>query len=101
MNASPSRFWQTHRGLVWSNPQADDSAHIQAALLRPRSSQVLDISVEFGRERVRQEWAVLEAERRPEVERARRPSERILRHLEEGFARQKPEVDTSFSGCMT
>jgi len=87
MNASPSRFWETHRGLVWSNSAADDAAHIRAALLRPRFGQLLDIAVEFGVERVRQEWSVLEAEGTREVERARRPTERILRHIEEGFAR--------------
>lgn len=87
VNASPSRFWQTHRGLVWSNPNASDSVHIRAALLRPRFGQLLDIAVEFGLERVRQEWRALQSDRTREVERARPPGERILRHLEEGFTR--------------
>ena len=86
MNASPSRFWQTRRGLVWSNPDAGDSAHIRAALLRPRFSLLLDIAAEFGLERVQQEWAALQEENTHEVERARQPVDRILRHIQEGFA---------------
>ncbi len=87
MNAGTSEFWQTQRGLVWSNPKADDSTHIRAALLRPRFSQLLEIAVEFGFGRVRQEWSFLEREPTREVERARASVERILGHIEEGFAR--------------
>ncbi len=61
--------------------------HIRAALVRPRFQQLLDIAVEFGIQRVRQEWAFLEAEPTREVERARAPVGRTLRHIEEGFAR--------------
>ena len=86
MNASPRPFWRTQPGLVWSNPTADDAAHIRAALLRPRFGQLLEIAVEFGIERVREEWAVLQTDQTKEVERARAPVERILRHIEEGFA---------------
>ena len=86
MNAGPSRFWQTQRGLIWSNPTAGDAAHIRAALLRPRFSQLLDIAVEFGLERVREEWTTLQAEHAPEFDRARLPVERILCHIAEGFA---------------
>jgi hypothetical protein len=77
----PSPFWQTKRGLVWSNPKAHDSVHIRAALLHPRFAQLLEIAVEFGLERVRKEWAILETER------ARSTVERILSHIEQGFAR--------------
>ena len=87
MSATANKFWQTQRGLVWSNPDASDAAHIRAALLRPRFGQLLDIALEFGLERIRDEWEVLQTERTREVERARPPVERILRHLEEGFAR--------------
>jgi hypothetical protein len=47
----------------------------------------MDRMLEFGLERVRQEWAVLRVDGTREVERARPPAERILRHVEEGFAR--------------
>lgn len=80
-------FWRVHRGLVWSNPAADDATHIRAALLRPRFSQLLDIALEFGAPRLRSEWEALRSERTSESQRAQEPVERILRHIEEGFAR--------------
>ena len=86
MDAS-RKFWQTRRGLVWSNPDAGDSAHVRAALLRPRFGRLLDITVEFGLERVREEWEVLLAEGTREAEQARPSIERILSHIERGFAR--------------
>jgi len=86
VNAGRSNFWQRHPGLVWSNPQANDSVHIRAALLRPRFSQLLDIAVEFGLERVQEEWRILQSDPTPEFERARPVVERILRHISEGFS---------------
>lgn len=71
---------------MWSNPSASDAVHIRAALLRPRFGQLLDIAVEFGIERVREEWALLQTDQTKEVARARSTVERILRHIEEGFA---------------
>jgi len=85
--ATARPFWQGHPGLLWSNPNAGDSARIRAALLRPRFAQLLDITLEFGVERVRQEWTVLRVDGTREVERAKAPVERALRHIEEGFAR--------------
>jgi hypothetical protein len=87
MTASGNPLWEKHRGLIWSNPDAGDSAHIRAALVRPRFSQLLDIAVEFGAGRVRREWEILQTDPTPEVARARPAVERILRHIEEGFAR--------------
>ncbi|HEV2393253.1 MAG TPA: hypothetical protein VG146_12940 [Verrucomicrobiae bacterium] len=87
MTASRRAFWEQHPGLVWSNPGAGDSAHIRAALVRPRFSQLLEIALEFGLKRVRQEWAILRAEGTPESARAQPIVERILQHIEEGFAR--------------
>jgi len=80
-------FWQRHPGLVWSNPDADDTAFICAALLRPRFTRLLDIAVEFGHERLREEWNLLRAEATPEAERAEASVERILQNIEKGFAR--------------
>ena len=79
-------FWQKHRGLVWSNPDADDSVHIRAALLRPRFGRLLDIAVEFGTHRLRAEWEELQKDKTEEIARARGPVERILDHIEQGFA---------------
>ena len=87
MTASRSPFWEKHRGLIWSNPDAGGSAHIRAALVRPRFSQLLHIAVEFGLERVHHEWRTLQAEPTPEVSRGQPVVERILRHIEQGFAR--------------
>lgn len=85
MNATPNKFWQKHRGLVWSNPAADDSVHLQAALLRPRFSQLLDLAVEFGVARLRCEWAGLQSGDTRDTARARESVERILDHIERGF----------------
>ena len=78
-------FWNRHRGLVWSNPDASDSARIRAALVRPRFSVLLDIALKFGLERVRFEWTELQADENREITRARAPVERILEHIEKGF----------------
>lgn len=86
MNVSAKAFWEDHRGLVWSNPAADDLVHIRAALIRPRFSRLLDIAVEFGLQRLRNEWAELQTDDTREVARAREPVERILNNIEKGFA---------------
>jgi hypothetical protein len=77
-------FWR-HGGLVWSNPQADDSVHIRAALLRPRFERLLEIALQVGDERLRSEWQLLKQEKSAEAERAQAPVERILNHIEKGF----------------
>ena len=86
MNAVMNSFWQRHPGLVWSNPAASDSVHIQAALLRPRFSRLLDIAAEFGLERLQREWAELSQDESHEVARARAAVDRILHHIQQGFA---------------
>lgn len=83
---APNKFWDKHRGLVWSNPEASDSVHIRAALLRPRFQLLLEIAIEFGLERLRAEWKELETDNTREVARARAPVERILNHIQKGFA---------------
>ncbi len=88
MAGAANPFWRRHPGLVWSNPNADDAVFIRAALIRPRFARLLDIALEFGLDRLRHEWEYLQGDPTPirEVERARRPVERILTHIEEGFA---------------
>ena len=86
MPAVHQEFWRQHRGLVWSDPDADDAVHIRAALLRPRFERLLDIAVEFGLERLRREWTELQADDTREVIRARDAVERILRNIEKGFS---------------
>ena len=88
MDAAPSPFWKSQPGLVWSNPKASNSAHIRAALLRRVSTVAgYSLSLEFGIERVRQEWKVLENKGSSETARAHAVTERILLHIDEGFSR--------------
>ena len=86
MNAPAHDFWIEHRGLVWSNPAADDSTHIRAALVQPRFRQLLAVAGKFGLERLRREWAELQSDDTREVKRARAAVERILANIEKGFA---------------
>jgi len=87
VNAEPSLFWNTQPGLVWSNPKASDSVHIRAALQHPRFGQLLEIALEFGLDRLCEEWAVLQRDGTQDTELARAAVERILLHLSEGFSR--------------
>ena len=86
MTAPVNSLWNKHRGLAWSNPAADDSVYIQAALLRPRFGRLLDIAVEFGVQRLQDEWVQLQSGEDRETARARESVERILAHIEKGFA---------------
>jgi len=56
-------FWKQFPGLVWSNSKASDTVMIRAALSRPYENRLEAIGWEFGLERVRQEWAVLCADK--------------------------------------
>lgn len=80
-----SNFWRRHPGLVWSNPGADDVIHIRAALLRPRFDRLLAIALEFGLERLRAEWKILDDEGTPAATRARFSVARILKNIDQGF----------------
>lgn len=75
------------KGLVWSNPNAPDSAYIRAALLKPRFLQLLEMAKIVGLERIQQEWAVLVAEDSSEAQGASKSVERILRNMSEGARR--------------
>ena len=77
--------WNRHPGLVWSNPQAGDSVRIRAALLRPQFDRLLDIAIEFGVDRLEEEWKELVGDNSAEVKRATPVVERILRNIHEGF----------------
>jgi hypothetical protein len=56
-------FWKQFPGLVWSNSKASDTVMIRAALSRPYENRLEAIGWEFGLARVRQEWAVLCADK--------------------------------------
>lgn len=86
MNFVLHPIWKKLGGLAWSNPSADDSVRIRAALVRPRFDRLLDLAMVFGVARLRVEWEGLNAMPTPEVIRARRAVDRILRHIEMGFS---------------
>ena len=86
MNLVADKFWQRHPGLVWSNPEADDSVFIRAALLKPTFTRLLDVVLEFGLEKVKDEWATLQADHSKEVKRAASAVARIFANIEKGFA---------------
>ena len=72
--------------MVWSNPNADDSVFIRAALMQPRFRILLDIANRFGLDRLKAEWRILEEEGALETRRAAPIVERILRNVAKGFA---------------
>jgi hypothetical protein len=88
-------FWKSHDGigLVWSNPEADDSVMICKALLKPNFHTLLDIARRFGFDRLTSHWKTLGkqieargyAEEMRELERARPIVTRCLQHMEEGL----------------
>jgi hypothetical protein len=79
-------FKTRHPCLVWSNSRASDAVWIRAALLRPRFNTILDACLEFGLTRVCQEWELLLRDNAPEALPVAHESNRILKHIEEGFA---------------
>ncbi len=83
---SAATFQARHPGLVWSNSKPGETVLIRAALSQPRFHTILDACLEFGLERVRQEWEVLAQEATPEIQRVSSDVTRMLRHIEEGFA---------------
>jgi hypothetical protein len=80
---SSASFHARHPGLVWS---VGRPALIRTALLAPRFHTILDACLEFGADRVRAEWRILKGEGAPEARRAAPDADRILRHIQEGFA---------------
>src|ERR1051325_10778349 len=69
--ANNREFWRRHPGLVWSNPEAPDAVFIRAALLKARFTELLDIAIEFGLDRLKEEWRVLDEEGTPKARLAR------------------------------
>jgi hypothetical protein len=78
-------FWKRHPGFVWSNRQAGDGVRIRAALLRPIFPVLLEIAVEFGLERLEQEWAVLRGDEETDTDRVERFVAQILGNIRRGY----------------
>ena len=88
---SAADFQVRHPGLVWSNPQAGVEVLIRTALLHPRFHTILDACLEFGLEKVQQEWQLLLRDAALETQPIAVETNRILRHIEEGFADAQDE----------
>lgn len=76
-------------GVLWSNPSATEETFIRATLIRPTFDRVLALALQYGLGRVQGEWRLLAEEGSEEARRAAVSNERILKHLEMGFARVK------------
>ena len=50
------QFWDRHPGVVWSNPDAPDSAMISNALLQGKKAVLKDAAEHFGMGILRREW---------------------------------------------
>jgi len=78
-------FWSQFPGLVWSNPNAGDAVRIRAALLNPKFHVLLAIAVEFGCERLQEEWDILKADPLTDTCRATASVNRILKNILRGY----------------
>ncbi len=72
-----------YRTLVWSNPEgAPDESYILAALRRGNFVELRDFAYVFGLDRLRLNWAALQAAEPAEAALAAPDVERILRNLQ-------------------
>lgn len=80
-------MWKNHPGLIWSNPNAGDTAFLCAALLHPRFRTLLEAATIFGLDRLRTEWELLLRTEAAEAMRAAPAVARILGNISLGIAR--------------
>jgi hypothetical protein len=78
-------FWSQFPGMVWSNPNAGDSVRIRAALLKPKFHVLLAIAVEFGHERLLEEWSILQVDPLTDASGAAQSVNRILKNILRGY----------------
>lgn len=71
--------------LAWSNKNVSDDVLIRRALVKPSFRLLLDAAIEFGIEKLSKEWVRLKSDGAEEVARAAPVTERILRHIEDGY----------------
>ncbi len=71
--------------LAWSHKDAPVDVLIRRALVKPRFQLLLDAAVEFGVDKLSTEWEHLKAERSSEVTKVHATTERILRHIHDGY----------------
>lgn len=70
---------ERYRSLVWSNPAADDSTFIRAALRSAKAVVLADFARDFGLARLQQEWTAIKDT--PAGRRLAGDVERILGHI--------------------
>jgi len=81
------QFWDSHPGVVWSNPDASDPVMISNALLQGRREVLEDAAEHFGMAMLQEEWnKILRSAREfPEIKRMVRitgkKTEAYLRNL--------------------
>jgi transcriptional regulator with XRE-family HTH domain len=78
-------FREKYRTLVWSNSKADDAVFIRRALLDPQFPVLLDAALEFGIDKLEQEWGALSRDDSPEARRAAPATGRLLKNLRRGY----------------
>lgn len=71
--------------LAWSNKDASDDLLIRRALVKPGFRLLLDAAIEFGIDRLLTEWTRLKSDGVDEIARAAPVTERILRHIQNGY----------------
>lgn len=71
--------------LAWSNKDASDDVLMRRALVESRFQMLLDAAVEFGIDKLPAEWEYLKAEGSSETMKASTTTERILKHIHEGY----------------
>lgn len=71
--------------LAWSNKDAPVDVLIRRALVKPGFQMLLDAAVEFGVVKLSTEWEHLKAEGSSEVTKIRATTERMLRHIHDGY----------------
>ena len=76
-------------GLAWSNPAITDEVLIRKALLTERFSVILQACLDFGIDRVREQWAIISQE--PELMSSRTCSlvGDILGNISTGFSQAR------------
>lgn len=82
---SAQQFAQRHKSLVWSNPNASLETLLRAALVKPQFDRLLEAATEVGIEKLNTLWRALQARPEPEVLRAAPITNRMLKHIQDGY----------------
>ena len=81
---SAEGFREKYRQFAWSSPNASADMVLRRVLLRPAFQTLLAASLEFGVDKVMDEWNALKVEGGPETLRAAPITDRILKNIRNG-----------------